>query len=445
LSMKKAIIGGVVVVSIATFTYFGLSKARETGGGMAGYTVDLVTPMNEVMDSTVMVPGKLELVDRQLVTELAEHSGFEILVDVGDEVEEGTPLVQYDTSELDFEQQDVELQIEKANGVIAELSKQEEDVKKRKNGPDVKPTYETDEETGEKTEIEPVVTVAELDAELAELAAQKKEEAFELTRIKNQLESIKEQKAQLTVKSKIAGTVIKRNDTAEDSNEGLGESATNTLLEVADTSQFTITGNISEQQSLEVEPGHPVMITSDTVEDGFWEGEVVDVSYFPTESDEWYGDSSSSQYPVTIKMTEGDTDKLRPGYQVYAEIITMEHEGLALPMEAIQYDEFSSFVYVYEDGIAVRRDVEIGIATEYSIEILEGVTEADEVILDYMGEVHDGMTVTPAVYEDGDFEEGLDGVDEQFEEGEEPVEAPIDGEEGEVIEGVEIIEEDDDV
>lgn len=282
---------------------------------------------------------------------------------------------------------------------------------RRKSGPDVRPTFITDELTGEKIEVEPLTTVKELDNELLELADSKKEENYALSRLQNELEGAKEKKEQLTIKSTIDGKVLTLSKQGEGT-DPYGNALP--LMEIADTTQFTITGNISEKQSLEVELGHPVTIQSDTIDDEYWVGEVIDVSYFPSESDDWYGDSSGSQYPVTILITEGETERLRPGYQVYAEIMTNQQEGLAIAMEAIKYDEMSTYVLVYEEGIAVRRDVEFGFTTEYSVEIVSGLTEEDQVILDYSDMIEEGMEVTPFDY-GGEFEEEY--YEEDYEEG----------------------------
>ncbi|WDF04177.1 efflux RND transporter periplasmic adaptor subunit [Shouchella hunanensis] len=413
-SWKKGIIASLVVASVGTFTVYGMTKGKDLAVSSYEETFDLISPMYEDLSTVVMVPGSLELVNRQVVQPSTEQGSYQVLVEVGDEVEEGTPILQYSTTEIDFEIQDLELQIEQGQTTIRNLTASEAEITKRKNGPDVKPTYLEDEETGDRTEIEPLVTVAELDAELAELADQKKAENYAISRLQNQLETAKKQKGELTLTSTINGRVLSINDQGGNTDD-LGNSLP--LMEIADTTQFTITGNVSERQSLDVELGHVASIYSDTIEDGFWSGEVIDVSYFPTEGDDWYGDSSGSQYPVTIKITEGETENLRPGYQVMAEIVTSEEMGLTLDMELVQYDEVGSFVFVYEDGVAVRREIEIDYANDYSVKIIEGLTEEDLVIADYMQMVTEGMTITVSEFNEEEFyEEGF--IEGEFEEGE---------------------------
>ncbi len=410
--VKKSIIAAVVLASVTTFTVYGITNGHQGASSeLEGNMVDIINPMYEDLSSVVMVPGSLELVNKQVISEIAEAGDYTVLVELGSEVEVGTPLIQYSTVDIDYEIQDIQLQIDRSQAAISRLTTSENEVSRRKSGPDVRPTFITDELTGEKIEVEPLTTVKELDNELLELADSKKEENYALSRLQNELEGAKEKKEQLTIKSTIDGKVLTLSKQGEGT-DPYGNALP--LMEIADTTQFTITGNISEKQSLEVELGHPVTIQSDTIDDEYWVGEVIDVSYFPSESDDWYGDSSGSQYPVTILITEGETERLRPGYQVYAEIMTNQQEGLAIAMEAIKYDEMSTYVLLYEEGIAVRRDVEFGFTTEYSVEIVSGLTEEDQVILDYSDMIEEGMEVTPFDY-GGEFEEEY--YEEDYEEG----------------------------
>ncbi|UTR05259.1 efflux RND transporter periplasmic adaptor subunit [Alkalihalobacillus sp. LMS6] len=410
----KGIVAGLVVASVTTFTIYGMTTGRDLAASGQEELFDLVSPMYEDLSTTVMVPGSLELVNRQIVQPSSEEGAYEILVETGEDVEEGTPILQYSTTEIDFEIQDIELQMQQSQATITSLTSSEAEINRQKSSPDVQPTYLEDEETGERMEVEPLVSIAELDAQLTELAQQKKAENFTLTRLENQLETAKKQKEERTLTSSINGKVLSINDQG-DTTDDFGNSLP--LMEIADTTQFTITGNVSERQSMDVELGHVASMYSDSIEDGFWTGEVVDVAYFPAESDEWYGDSAGSQYPVTIQITEGDTEQLRPGYQMMAEIVTSEEMGLTLDMGLVLYDELGSYVFVYEDGVAVRRDVEIDYANDYAVQILEGLTEEDLVIADYMGIVTEGMLITPnEIMEENDEDEGYeDGFEEEYE------------------------------
>ena len=82
---------------------------------------------------------------------------------------------------------------------------------------------------------------------------------------------------------------------------------------------------------------------------------------------------------------------IRPGMSVRADIYTQSsEETLAVPVQAVLFDEGSddddkgkeeqTYVFVMEDGKAVRKDVEIGISSDSDQEIIDGLQEGEIVI-----------------------------------------------------------------
>ena len=66
---------------------------------------------------------------------------------------------------------------------------------------------------------------------------------------------------------------------------------------------------------------------------------------------------------------------------------------MLLPIAAIYADKTSDFVYVEENGMAVRRDIVTGISSAEYIEVKEGLTATDRVIISSMVTLEDGMAV----------------------------------------------------
>lgn len=99
----------------------------------------------------------------------------------------------------------------------------------------------------------------------------------------------------------------------------------------------------------------------------------------------------SLSFLVKILLDEQDVLKIRPGMSVRADIYTeTSEETLAIPVQAVLYDEEldgnsddkedQPYVYVVEDGKAVRKDVKTGISSDSDQEILEGLGKGDRVI-----------------------------------------------------------------
>jgi HlyD family secretion protein len=100
---------------------------------------------------------------------------------------------------------------------------------------------------------------------------------------------------------------------------------------------------------------------------------------------------ASLSFLVKILLEEQEVMVIRPGMSVRADIYTQtSDETLAVPVQAVLYDEDTdedeegneeqSYVFVFEDGKAVRRDVEIGISSDSDQEILEGLKQGETII-----------------------------------------------------------------
>ena len=84
---------------------------------------------------------------------------------------------------------------------------------------------------------------------------------------------------------------------------------------------------------------------------------------------------------VTVSIEEGDETLLRSGYSVTAQLTTGDQRTVSmLPYTAIAQDETGEYVYVLENGIAVRHDIVTGIELSDRTEIVDGITAEDAVL-----------------------------------------------------------------
>jgi HlyD family secretion protein len=92
---------------------------------------------------------------------------------------------------------------------------------------------------------------------------------------------------------------------------------------------------------------------------------------------------------VKVLLDEQDGMIIRPGMSVRADIYTQSsEETLAIPVQAVLFDEDAddegkeeqTYVFVVQDGKAIRRDVEVGISSDSDQEITDGL-EAGEIII----------------------------------------------------------------
>ncbi len=101
---------------------------------------------------------------------------------------------------------------------------------------------------------------------------------------------------------------------------------------------------------------------------------------------------ASSTIPAQVTIENADSSVI-VGVDVQVSIITDTVENaIVVPVEAIYIDNGEKFVYVLEDGRAVRKDVELGISSDTHYQILSGVT-LDDVLIKNTSGLEDGAKV----------------------------------------------------
>ena len=68
---------------------------------------------------------------------------------------------------------------------------------------------------------------------------------------------------------------------------------------------------------------------------------------------------------------------------------------MLVPVEAINTDRQGSFVYAVENGLLIRKTIEIGVTSDDAAEIKSGLSEGDLVVLSAAAGLQEGMQVTP--------------------------------------------------
>lgn len=85
--------------------------------------------------------------------------------------------------------------------------------------------------------------------------------------------------------------------------------------------------------------------------------------------------------------------RLLPGNYARVELVVRNDAALVVPSVAVLQSLEAVSVFTVENGIAVRREVEMGQRTVSSVEILRGLSPGDEVITSGVQSVRDGQAV----------------------------------------------------
>jgi HlyD family secretion protein len=160
-----------------------------------------------------------------------------------------------------------------------------------------------------------------------------------------------------------------------------------TLMVIADPSEMLVEVRVDEADIAQVREGQRADIFAAAFPDTPLVGTVESIA--PT-AQQAPGQQSLS-FLVKILLEDQDALAVRSGMSARAEIYTeSSEETLAVPIQAVQYDddagieeggeEMPAFVFVVEDGTARRRDVEIGISSDEEQEIRSGLEVGDTVV-----------------------------------------------------------------
>lgn len=231
----------------------------------------------------------------------------------------------------------------------------------------------------------------------------------QLQNAKASLESAQDRLDNYMVTSPITGTVVEKTVKAGD-NVGTGSNSNNTLCIIYDLTYLEMTLNIDELDIDNVEVGQTVNVTSDAKEGQTFTGVVTKVSVVGTTS------GGTTTYPVTVRID--DTDGLRPGMNVDAEIVLFSADGvLAIPSLAVNRGDT---VLVTSDSPSAANALEqeapegyayvqvtTGVSDDSYIEITSGLQEGDTVA--YLRTASSGSDMMMSGMPGGDMGGGMPG------------------------------------
>ena len=162
-----------------------------------------------------------------------------------------------------------------------------------------------------------------------------------------------------------------------------------TMMVIADPSETLTEVQVDEADIAQVREGQKADIFSAAYPDTPLTGVIQSIA---TTARQNPGQASLS-FLVKILLDEQDEMTIRPGMSVRADIYTQtSEETLAVPVQAVLYDEDvddedknsdkeeTTYVFVMEEGKAVRKDVEVGISSDSDQEITSGLKEGEIVI-----------------------------------------------------------------
>jgi HlyD family secretion protein len=178
-----------------------------------------------------------------------------------------------------------------------------------------------------------------------------------------------------TLVTPISGVVV----AIDQPNSGVNITPATATFSVIDPQSIFFKAQIDQQDINRIKIGNKTIIKLDSFPDQEFESEITYVSFLPVSG------QTSTVYEIRFKLNGDDNQdlKYRLGMDGDAIISLREIENsLTLPIDAIHQDENQSYVLVKQtdDQNLTKKYIKTGIETDTTVEILEGLTENDQVV-----------------------------------------------------------------
>ena len=156
------------------------------------------------------------------------------------------------------------------------------------------------------------------------------------------------------------------------------------LIDLPDIADMQVNTRIHESRIAMIEDGLPALIHVDAHPGEAYHGVVSQVALVPL-SGTW-PNPDRKEYAATVKITDevAQADALRPGMTAEVEIIADRREDvLQAPVQSCVERGGRYFAWVVEEDDAEpqRHEIAVGVSNETAIEVMDGLEEGDEVIL----------------------------------------------------------------
>ena len=369
---KSKIIVCAILAGIVIFTGMGMAKTK---GGPENAKADSM----EIKNAADQVPVTVELAKQGAIADelytigqAAPSSTYNVNAkasgevgrvnfDVGDTVRKGDVLFTVDMDSLNIDR----------DKNIAQLS----------NGVEqAKIAYDNALKTyGDKKILFESGAVSDYDLDNARISADNAKISYDnaLKNLNSTNSSYAKQSESYVIKSPVSGVVTKRSV-----NPGMFATSQDGFTVIVKDS-MVIEGSIASKYVNSVKPRQKASIYVNTL-DRTYSGEVASVSYT----------AKKGSYPVEISISDDDK-RIQPGMYAEISIQTGSNEGAVLiPKSAVISEGSKDYVYVVdESNTAHRTPVDIGISNNGVVEITEGISSGEHVVVEGKEFLDDGKLV----------------------------------------------------
>ena len=391
---KRIIIIGIIVgvVLVCALGLYALAR-----GGTKIDPSKLAKVERGDLAKSVVATGKVTPITKVEIKSKASGIVKKLYVEYGDKVKKGQLLAQLDKVEIEAQVEQSQAALEAAEANLKSSQADYERAKVDAEGPDV-PLLKRAYDRAVGMAKEGVVSVSALDdaqknyqmalnkqnvskAQVTVLEAKIAQARADTARDRANLKQLEEQLSYTDIESPIDGIVLSRDVEMGDAVSSilvLGSSAT-LVMTLGDTSQVYVKGKVDESDIGKVYLGQPARIKVESFKDKTFNGVVTKISPMGVEKD----NVTTFEVRVSINNPGGE---LKAEMTANAEIILDEHKNvLQIPEGSLIYDKDKKASVEVPDPSAKdgkkKLAVNIGISNGAKTEVLSGLKEGDQVVL----------------------------------------------------------------
>ena len=344
-------------------------------------TSHIVTAKEGSVASSVLLSGTVTAKNEQYVYFDASKGDLdEILVSVGDKVEEGQALVKYSSADAQAAYDAAERAVAKADRHIEELNKARENASAAPASPQIPTEAGLPEQAQAATS-----SVSSIDSQISDAKDNRAEAVAQLNKAQAQLDAA-------TVLSTLEGTVVEVNRNVSKSPTGNSQ----VVVHVVSNENLQVKGELSEYNLANLSVGQEVTFTSKVYQDKSWTGKISYISDYPKNNGEAanaaLGGNTGSKYPYTVDVTS-DIGELKQGFSVSVEVKN-KSKAILVPLTSVVTENDKNYVWLVDDQKKAKKvEVTLGNADADNQEITSGLTDGAKVISNPTSSLEEGKEV----------------------------------------------------
>lgn len=344
-------------------------------------TSHIVTAKEGSVASSVLLSGTVTAKNEQYVYFDASKGDLdEILVSVGDKVEEGQALVKYSSADAQAAYDAADRAVAKADRHIEELNKARENASAAPASPQVPTEAGLPEQAPAATS-----SVSSIDSQISDAKDNRADAVAQLNKAQAQLDAA-------TVLSTLEGTVVEVNRNVSKSPTGNSQ----VVVHVVSNENLQVKGELSEYNLANLSVGQEVTFTSKVYQDKSWTGKISYISDYPKNNGEAanaaLGGNTGSKYPYTVDVTS-DIGELKQGFSVSVEVKN-KSKAILVPLTSVVTENDKNYVWTVDDQKKAKKvEVTLGNADADNQEITSGLTDGAKVISNPTSSLEEGKEV----------------------------------------------------